>query len=155
MTPNLWSAVWITSGGCLPSSNKNFVDGLIAAVSQHAFRQEHLRTLGKPNCLSFEFLSPVLRFMTSAFHPCLRGSSPFSVGFSESKWRNLCLYKCRDETEISTQPRRLNKQTSPPCCGACCREAVRTWEAVRYIGSSSAKTHKYRWRPRQGKHFDS
>lgn len=121
---------------------------------RHAVCQKHLEPSVNQS-LPFEFLYPILCFMISAFHSCLRGSSPFSLAFSESKWRNLCLYKCRDETQISTQLSWLNKQIAPPCCGACCREAARTWKAVRHIGSLTAKTHKYRWRPRQGKHFDS
>lgn len=115
---------------CPPSSaNRNFVNGPISAVSRRAVHQKHFRTVSKPNCFSCEFLSSVLRFMTSAFHCCLRGSSPFFCGFQRNRNEEIFVF-ISARMRLKSPPSRLNKQTLPPCCGACCSEAVRTWKAV-------------------------
>lgn len=68
--------------------------------------------VSEPNCVSLKnspFPSSVFLWSlhsTRVYTPTL----PFSESFGGLKWRNLCLYKCRDETQVSSQPTWVNKR---------------------------------------------
>lgn len=138
----------------LPPRPKSLLDGRDCCHFPTDCLPETISNLGEPNRLSFGFLLPT--FVSWPLHSAryrVAALPSFARASADRNEETFVFLSAGMTPKLSSQ--RPSKQTSPPCCVARCRDAARTWKAVRYIGSSSAKTHKYRWRPRQGKHFDS